>query len=142
MCVHYTDRLGRHPDAYHTLYCLSGLSAAQHHIFPSKSKKEQTLESWDLANERAVDLGVTGEEESVSTGELDARARNSRSHLLMLDLRRNSIAALLSWSGDPVLEHSLSHIIGGKENRLNATHPITNLTVTHTEGIAKWAYGL
>ncbi|TEB26162.1 farnesyltransferase subunit beta [Coprinellus micaceus] len=119
------DKPPKNPDAYHTLYCLSGLSSAQHHLFPSKAKNEKFIKSWDSSNARSVDLGANGEDEEVATA-----------------LRRSSLASLLSWGEDPVRAGSFSHIVGGKENRLNATHPITNLTITHTEGISKWAYGL
>lgn len=36
----------RSPDAYHTLYCLSGLSAAQHRVVPSAGRKRQLLDAW------------------------------------------------------------------------------------------------
>ncbi|KAH6905564.1 farnesyltransferase subunit beta [Coprinopsis sp. MPI-PUGE-AT-0042] len=83
------DKPSKPADAYHTLYCLTGLSSAQHHIFPSGP------------------------------------------------MRRESLAGLLSWAEDPAYAKSFGHIVGGKDNRLNATHPITNLTVTHTEGHLK-----
>ncbi|KAJ3549322.1 hypothetical protein NMY22_g928 [Coprinellus aureogranulatus] len=119
------DKPGKPADAYHTLYCLSGLSSAQHHVFPSKAKKDKILESWDSSKERHVDLGVANEDKELATS-----------------LRRNALASLLSWGEDVARGQSFSHIIGGKDNRLNATHPITDLTMTHIEGIAKWAYGL
>jgi protein farnesyltransferase subunit beta len=31
---------------YHTLYCLSGLSAAQHHVYSSHARKAEALETW------------------------------------------------------------------------------------------------
>lgn len=36
----------RPADAYHTLYCLSGLSAAQHHIVPSEDRKAELVAAW------------------------------------------------------------------------------------------------
>jgi protein farnesyltransferase subunit beta len=36
----------RNPDAYHTLYCLSGLSAAQHHVFPSSTRRAEIMKAW------------------------------------------------------------------------------------------------
>ncbi|KAF6751941.1 terpenoid cyclases/protein prenyltransferase alpha-alpha toroid [Ephemerocybe angulata] len=119
------DKPPKPADAYHTLYCLSGLSSAQHHVFPSKTKHEKLAEEWSSKNERQVDLLVSAEDKDLETA-----------------LRREGIAAILSWGEDPVRASSAAHIVGGKDNRLNATHPITNLTITHTEGIAKWAYGL
>lgn len=36
----------RSADAYHTLYCLAGLSAAQHHVFPCSSRASDLLDAW------------------------------------------------------------------------------------------------
>jgi hypothetical protein len=36
----------RNPDAYHTSYCLSGLSAAQHHVYPSPTRREEVRAAW------------------------------------------------------------------------------------------------
>ena len=36
----------RHSDAYHTLYDLSGLSAAQHRVVPNDSRKKELLACW------------------------------------------------------------------------------------------------
>jgi len=72
-------------------------------------------------------------------------------------LRKKVFGEILSW----MEEEGSSHIVGGKDNRLvscvsqfpinngglmnyhnqNATHPLTNLTITHTEGIASHFYG-
>jgi hypothetical protein len=36
----------RNPDAYHTAYCISGLSAAQHHVCPSPGRREEVRAAW------------------------------------------------------------------------------------------------
>jgi protein farnesyltransferase subunit beta len=36
----------RNPDAYHTAYCISGLSAAQHHVYPSPTRREEVRAAW------------------------------------------------------------------------------------------------
>lgn len=37
----------RNPDAYHTAYCISGLSAAQHHVYPSPARREVVRAAWE-----------------------------------------------------------------------------------------------
>ena len=36
----------RSPDAYHTAYCISGLSAAQHRVYPSPTRREEVRAAW------------------------------------------------------------------------------------------------
>src|SRR6266851_2176172 len=43
-CAHVACR---NPDAYHTAYCISGLSAAQHHVFPSPTRREEVRSAWN-----------------------------------------------------------------------------------------------
>jgi prenyltransferase beta subunit len=40
---------GRSADAYHTLYCLAGLSAAQHSVNPLPSRRAQVDQAWQEA---------------------------------------------------------------------------------------------
>ncbi|KAI0037908.1 terpenoid cyclases/Protein prenyltransferase [Auriscalpium vulgare] len=40
------DKPPKNPDAYHTLYCIAGLSAAQHRVFPSQARRRQLEEAW------------------------------------------------------------------------------------------------
>lgn len=42
-CAHIACR---NPDAYHTAYCISGLSAAQHHVYPSPARREEVRAAW------------------------------------------------------------------------------------------------
>ncbi|TFK21562.1 terpenoid cyclases/Protein prenyltransferase [Coprinopsis marcescibilis] len=122
------DKPPKPADAYHTHYCLSGLSSAQHHISPSASKKTTLLQKWDAAESG----GTRGRKSDLGVSERDREVDQA--------MRREALGALLSWVEDPVV--NADQIVGGKENKLNATHPITNLTVTHTEGVIKWAYGI
>ncbi|KJA22447.1 hypothetical protein HYPSUDRAFT_139271 [Hypholoma sublateritium FD-334 SS-4] len=105
------DKPPKNADAYHTLYCLSGLSSAQHHIYPSRVRKSQVLEAWEPSGWSL--LYVPNE-----------------------NARKVAFAELLSWTE----EEGGSHIVGGKANRLNATHPLTNLTITHTEALTAHYY--
>ncbi|KAF8151351.1 terpenoid cyclases/protein prenyltransferase alpha-alpha toroid [Crassisporium funariophilum] len=100
------DKPPKNADSYHTLYCLSGLSLAQHHVFPSAYRRAELLNAWESSN-------------SSSDG-----------------LRRQVYAEILSWTE----EEGTSRIVGGQPNRLNATHPVTNLTITHTEAMAAHFY--
>ena len=36
----------RNPDAYHTAYCIAGMSAAQHHLYPSHTRREEVRAGW------------------------------------------------------------------------------------------------
>lgn len=36
----------RNPDAYHTAYCIAGMSAAQHHVYPSPGRREAVRAAW------------------------------------------------------------------------------------------------
>ncbi|KAI9444497.1 terpenoid cyclases/Protein prenyltransferase [Lactarius indigo] len=50
--------------------------------------------------------------------------------------RAEAFAEALSWTE----EAGGSHILGSAANRVNATHPLFNLTITHTEGIMAHFY--
>jgi len=104
------DKPPKNADAYHTLYCLSGLSAAQHRLFPDPQRKEALKAAW----------------KSAESG--DAQ---------MESLREEIFTSALCWSE----EEGTEKIVGGKDNRVNATHPLFNLTITHSEGIMGYFYG-
>ncbi|KAF8553098.1 terpenoid cyclases/Protein prenyltransferase [Imleria badia] len=88
------DKPPKAADAYHTLYCLAGLSTAQHNVNPLPARRAQE------------------------------------------PLRRASFADALAWTE----EEGTSHILGGAVNRVNPTHPVFNLTITHTQGIMSHFY--
>ncbi|KAI0288862.1 terpenoid cyclases/protein prenyltransferase alpha-alpha toroid [Russula brevipes] len=96
------DKPPKNPDAYHTAYCISGLSAAQHHVCPSLTRQEEVRTAWK------------GED----------------------DVRAVAFAEALSW----IEEDGGSQVVGSVANRVNATHPLFNLTITHTEGVMAHFY--
>ncbi|KAI0056038.1 terpenoid cyclases/Protein prenyltransferase [Artomyces pyxidatus] len=100
------DKPPKNADSYHTLYCLAGLSAAQHRVFPSLPRKSQLTTSWK------------------PTGETNE------------DLHKIAFTEALCW----LEEEGGSKIVGPASNRVNATHPLFNLTATHTEGIIAHFY--
>lgn len=101
------DKPPKTADSYHTLYCLAGLSAAQHHVIPSDPRKTILLQCW--------------------ADETDDKLEN---------LKREAFANALSW----IEEEGTSTYVGGEKNRLNATHPLFDLTVTHSEAIMAYFY--
>lgn len=98
------DKPPKGADAYHTLYCLSGLSAAQHPMIPSPPRRDELLGAWS-------DEGVD-------------------------DIRKALFIDSLCYAE----EEGASKVVGGPSNRVNATHPIFNLTMTHAEGIMAHFY--
>ncbi|KAF9488111.1 terpenoid cyclases/Protein prenyltransferase [Pleurotus eryngii] len=104
------DKPPKNADAYHTMYCLSGLSSAQHRMFPSVERREQIREAW-----KAI----------------------SPQDTLPSKIRKETFLNSLSWTED----ESASKILGGEANRVNATHPVFNLTITHSESIMSHFYG-
>ncbi|KAH7925777.1 terpenoid cyclases/Protein prenyltransferase [Leucogyrophana mollusca] len=101
------DKPPKVADAYHTLYCLAGLSAAQHNVFPSPARRAELQHAW-------------------------ATSTDSPHH----ELRQTVFAEALSWTE----EEGTSNVEGGHINRVNATHPLFNLTITHSEGIMAHFY--
>lgn len=96
------DKPPKNADAYHTAYCISGLSAAQHRVCPSPAWRAEVRAAWK---------GEDG-------------------------VRATAFAEALSWTE----EAGGSHVVGSAANRVNATHPLFNLTITHTEGIMAHFY--
>ncbi|OAX33058.1 terpenoid cyclases/Protein prenyltransferase [Rhizopogon vinicolor AM-OR11-026] len=101
------DKPPKPADSYHTLYCLAGLSTAQHNVFLSSTRRDAILGCWKILPESTQD-----------------------------QLRRACFTHSLAWTE----EEGTSHILGSKSNRMNATHPVFNLTMTHTEGIMAHFY--
>ncbi|KAJ3559310.1 hypothetical protein NM688_g417 [Phlebia brevispora] len=100
------------PKRYHTLYCLSGLSAAQHRVVPTAERKQELLGAWKPVE------------------------KESERDQTILDLRKAAFIDTLSW----VEEEGTSKYVGGAQNRLNATHPLANLCATHIQGIMAHFY--
>lgn len=112
------DKPPKNADAYHTLYCLAGLSAAQHRVMPSLAREGQLLCAWTSGSQTATDTD------------------SAKGEVLPEDMKKRLFVAALSW----MEEQSGSLIVGGIQNRLNATHPLFNLTMTHTEAIMSHFY--
>ncbi|CDO76230.1 hypothetical protein BN946_scf184644.g4 [Trametes cinnabarina] len=111
-------------DAYHTLYCAAGLSAAQHRVIPSEARRNAVISVWDAEQARVHDTtGFT----TASDWERDKLDK----------LRRDTFAHVLSWTE----EEGTALYVGGAANRVNATHPILNLTTTHSDGMLAHFYG-
>jgi len=107
------DKPPKNPDSYHTLYCLAGLASAQHRVIPSPSLRAGILRAWKPITET-----------------------DSRWKSVPDDIRRNIFASSLSWSEDL----AGTTIVGGASNRVNATHPVFNLTITHSEALMNHFY--
>ncbi|KAG6841519.1 hypothetical protein C0991_010133 [Blastosporella zonata] len=89
------DKPPKDADAYHTLYCLSGLSTAQHRVSPDSARREKIRKAWDGANSYAP----------------DAKISNST---LPDEIRQKVFEDALAWTE----EEGGSMIVGGKENRV------------------------
>lgn len=118
------DKPPKPADSYHTLYCLAGLSAAQHRVTPDETRRAQLLERWNAGEARQWD--VSGLQNLIT----DQQARADA-------LRKDVFASTLSWLED----EGADEYIGGSGNRVNATQPLFNLTVTHTELMMAHFYG-
>jgi hypothetical protein len=107
----------RHPDAYHTLYCLSGLSAAQHRVVHSPARRAEIRHAWKDTGgkfELLFDMKlVEGADVYVVDETLDA-------------LRKAAFAESLSW----IEEEGTSSVVGGAQNRVASlsrlTHPLAH----------------
>ena len=93
--------LNRNADSYHTLYCLSGLSSAQHHLYPSATRRAQFRDAWEAQ---------PGKLEASSSVTIDLIS------LQTIDdgLQKAVFTELLSWAE----EEGASIIVGGEANRL------------------------
>jgi len=113
------DKPGKSADAYHTLYNLAGLSCSQHRFLPSRSLKESLQEQWDAGS-------------ATTATALNISPRDD-------DLRRASWLEISSWIEDE--NGSNRRFVGGKTNRVNATHPLLSLTMTHSRAMLNHFYG-
>ncbi|KAI0804777.1 terpenoid cyclases/protein prenyltransferase alpha-alpha toroid [Irpex lacteus] len=126
------DKPPKGPDAYHTLYCLSGLSAAQHHVLPSSARRTELLEAWV-----SKDKPVSSPSAEAVVQDKKNRKEEKEEWREKEELRREAFVSALSW----VEEEGTARYVGGAGNRVNATHPLTNLTVTHVENMMVYFYG-
>lgn len=84
------DKPGRPADAYHTLYNLSGLSSAQHHMVRTSQAREKLLDKW-----------VDADENEKTEEEKEA-------------VRKRIFIESVCWAED----ESAERYVGGKENRV------------------------
>lgn len=112
------DKPGRPSDAYHTLYNLSGLSSAQHRVRRTAKQKEEIIRKW------------------VPRPSKDTQVFDDHIVRFSEEVLKNIFVASMSWEED----EPASRYVGGAANRLNATHPIFDLTTTVTKGIMNHFY--
>ncbi|KAI0738353.1 terpenoid cyclases/Protein prenyltransferase [Daedaleopsis nitida] len=118
------DKPPKPADAYHTLYCSAGLSAAQHRVIPSDAREKAVTAAWNAAEAAAKDGTAY-----VAHSDAD-RER-------LAELRKRTFAHVMSW----VEEEGTATYVGGAANRVNATHPLFNLTMTHSDAMLAYHYG-
>lgn len=86
------DKPGRSPDAYHTLYNLSGLSSAQHHVYRTSEVRDKLATEW-VTIARSVDLAISNED---------------------AEIRKAVYLSSIAW----VEEEGASRYVGGRPNRV------------------------
>ncbi|KAH9940138.1 terpenoid cyclases/Protein prenyltransferase [Epithele typhae] len=118
------DKPPKGADAYHTLYCAAGLSAAQHRVTPSAARQAAVEAAWN------ADAAASRDGSSYAPPTEADRARAAA-------LRKATFAHILSWAE----EEGAATYLGGSANRVNAVHPLLNLTVTHADGMLAHFYG-
>jgi len=113
------DKPGKPADAYHTLYNLSGLSSAQHRIHRPVEHCREVEQKWITPPTQPVAISAPTANDSVR-----------------LELRRRAFVTSIAW----VEEEGVSRYVGGKTNRVNATHPVFDLTMTTTKNFMNYFY--
>lgn len=101
------DKPGKPADGYHTLYNLSGLSSAQHHVYRPTERRQELAQKWvapPVHDLTVVDTAVSD----------DTRT----------EFRQKVFIASMAWTE----EEGASRIVGGKPNRVvSATIFISSL---------------
>ncbi|KAI1793727.1 terpenoid cyclases/Protein prenyltransferase [Ganoderma leucocontextum] len=118
------DKPPKPADAYHTLYCATGLSAAQHRVTPSEARKKAVISVWNPVQART-------REDTTYVPSSDVERERFE------EVKKQTFAHALSWSE----EEGAETYVGGAANRVNAVHPIFNLTFTHADGMLAHFYG-
>ncbi|KAG8701066.1 CAAX farnesyltransferase (FTase) subunit beta [Ceratobasidium sp. 395] len=104
------DKPGKPADLYHTTYNLAGLSTAQHRVYRSLITEKKLEEAWKSSTS-PVPGGIE-------------------------ELRRTTWARASAWQEDEG-----AHLyLGGEQNRVNATHPLFNLTISHARRMMNYFY--
>jgi len=112
------DKPGKPADAYHTSYNLAGLATAQHRMAPSPDVRKRADAVWKDTNPFGLEL----------SGEDTPETRASR---------RQAYLASYEWTED----EPASVYVGGEDTRINAAHPLYNLTATSLRRMMGHFYG-
>ncbi|QRV95735.1 terpenoid cyclase [Ceratobasidium sp. AG-Ba] len=104
------DKPGKPADLYHTSYNLAGFSTAQHRVYRSLITEEKLQASWKSSS-GPIPSGVE-------------------------ELRRAAWARACAWQED----EGAHFYLGGEQNRVNATHPLFNLSISHTRAFMNHFY--
>lgn len=104
------DKPGKPSDLYHTSYNLAGFSTAQHRVYRSLVTEKKLLDSW-----KSSPGVVPGADE---------------------ELRKVTWARVSAWQED----EGAHFYLGGEQNRVNATHPLFNLTISHARTMMNHFY--
>ncbi|KAL5638799.1 hypothetical protein ACGC1H_003227 [Rhizoctonia solani] len=104
------DKPGKSADPYHTNYNLAGYSTAQHRVYRSLVTEKKLLDSW-----QSSEGIIKGSDEQ---------------------LRKATWAKVCAWQED----EGAHFYLGGEQNRVNATHPLFNLMISHTRAMANYFY--
>lgn len=104
------DKPGKPADLYHTTYNLSGYSTAQHRVYRSLVTEKKLQDAW-----------------KTSAPPVPGASK---------ELRRAIWSRACAWQED----EGAHFYLGGEKNRVNATHPLFNLTISHARGIMNHFY--
>lgn len=104
------DKPGKHADAYHTCYNLSGLSMCQNR----------------------VELDPSSRREFYASYKADPQSKQDD----LEEWKKCCYAALLGWTVDPKLQC----VLGGSANQLALTHPIFNVGFIKVKLMMDWSY--
>lgn len=91
------DKPGKPADAYHTLYNLSGLSSAQHHVHRPADGSQELNQKWVAPPAQPVAIS-------------DLKIGDS----VRMEFRRKAFVASMTW----IEEEGTSRYVGGKANRV------------------------
>ena len=106
------DKPGKHPDAYHTCYNLSGLAAAQHALFRPHTAVARARDAFASPFDPASFAPEVLQVLDRAAGETEAAAAQRM---------REVWASVAGWRAGEV------RVVGGPANALAATNPVVNV---------------
>ncbi|PCH39083.1 terpenoid cyclases/Protein prenyltransferase [Wolfiporia cocos MD-104 SS10] len=116
------DSRHRIPDMSGLLPSLATLSMVDHRVSPDEMRRDNLLRAW---------------KSTVTEGEAIGAAPISEEQIRFETFQKEVFANALCWLED----EGSDKYVGGNVNRLNATQPLFNLTVTHSEQMMAHFYG-